>query len=127
MLVKYNYRFRRLFLDYIEKYGSMQTSYGNYYNPNNGYKWICFYEWSNMSSGSKTFKSVNDFLEFLKESNISITESQLEMLNSLSYCYCTCIPNKRILLITNSYYTLKEQLEARKNIPCTALAVVSKH
>lgn len=134
MLIKYNERFRAIFLKYIkdsEKNYSHSYSYNNYgysgysnsyYNSNNIY--IYFYEWSDMTKGTKTFKSVNDFYEFLAESNIVCTEAQKHIIENNSWCYATCVPGKNILMVESQYYQLKEKLEKCSLSSCTSLSPI---
>ena len=138
MVIKINERFRAIFLKFIKdsekSYSSYNYSgygggynyggYSGYSNPcyRNGTLYIYFYEWSDMSRGNKVFRSAEDFYEFLAESKIVCTEEQKKIIENNSWCYATCVPRKKILMVENQYYTLKEKLEKCTFAPCTCLA-----
>lgn len=130
MLIKFNKRFREIFLNYLKESEKYYNSYNGYnYNYggssyHNGSIYIYFYEWSDMSKGSKTFRSVKDFYEFLSESKIVCTESQKHIIENNSWCYATCVPGKNILLVESQYYALKEKLNDCTFTPCTCLAPI---
>lgn len=137
MVIKINERFKAIFLKFIKdseksyNYGTNYSygyggnyNYGGYINScyRNGSVYIYFYEWSDMSKGNKTFRSVNDFYDFLSESNIVCTDEQKKLIENNSWCYATCVPGKNILMVESQYYTLKEKLEKCSYSPCTCLA-----
>lgn len=135
MVIKFNERFRAIFLKYIkdsEKYYNGYGGYGGNYNYGyggysgssyrNGSIYIYFYEWSDMTKGNKTFRSVEDFYEFLAESNIVCTDAQKKIIENNSWCYATCVPGKNILMVESQYYNLKEKLESCSFAPCTSLS-----
>lgn len=116
MLIKENNRFKLLFLAYMKSLSSYSSSssYNGYSGYNYGYsssKHIYFYEWSRLDNGSKQFDSVKAFLDYLAKCDITITNEQKNLIESNSWCYATCIPNKKILLVETQYFQLRNKLE----------------
>lgn len=125
MLIKLNKRFRLIFLKYLKDSENTYNSSSSYYTGN--YRYIYFYEWGDMGKNSKIFRDTKDFYEFLKESNITCTESQKSLINNSQWVYAVCAPNKNILLVDNQYFSLKEKLEKFKNHNyCTSLSPMYK-
>lgn len=118
MLIKENNRFKLLFVAYMKSLSSYSSSssYSGYnsYGGYNGYsssKHIYFYEWSRLDNGSKQFDSVQSFLDYLSKCDISITNEQKNLLESNSWCYATCVPNKKMLIVATQYFQLRNKLE----------------
>lgn len=116
MLIKENNRFKLLFLAYMKSLSSYSSSssYNGYSGYNYGYsssKHIYFYEWSRLDNGSRQFDSVKSFLDYLAQYNITITNEQKNLIESNSWCYATCIPNKKMLLVATQYFQLRNKLE----------------
>ena len=116
MLIKENNRFKLLFLAYMKSLSSYSSSssYNGYSGYNYGYsssKHIYFYEWSRLDNGSRQFDSVKSFLDYLAQYDITITNEQKNLIESNSWCYATCIPNKKMLLVATQYFQLKNKLE----------------
>ena len=112
MLIKENNRFKLLFLAYMKSLSSYNSS--SYYNGHNCYippKHIYFYEWSCLDNGSKHFDSIKDFLDYLSRYDITITNEQKNLIESNNWCYATCVPNKKILLVESQYFKLRNKLE----------------
>lgn len=136
MVIKINERFRKIFLKFIKEsekyYSGSYNGYGGSYNYNsyggssynNGSVYIYFYEWSDMTKGNKTFRSVKDFYEFLAESNIVCTDAQKKVIENNSWCYATCVPGRNILMVESQYYNLKEKLQNCSYVPCTSLSPI---
>lgn len=121
MLIKENKRFKALFIAYIKSLSttSSTTSYGGYnyssgsYNYGGGItKHIYFYEFSNVLGSSKHFTSIDEFCDFCSKHNITVTDEQLNIIKTNNWCYCTCVPGKSILLMTDQYYKLRESVES---------------
>ena len=125
MLIKENNRFKLLFVAYMKSLSSYSSSssysgynsYGGYNGYGGGYsgysssKHIYFYEWSRLDNGSKQFDSVQSFLDYLSKCDISITNEQKNLLESNSWCYATCVPNKKMLIVATQYFQLRNKLE----------------
>lgn len=116
MLIKENNRFKLLFLAYMKSLSSYSSSssYNGYSGYNYGYsssKHIYFYEWSRLDNGSRQFDSVKSFLDYLAQYDITITNEQKNLIESNSWCYATCIPNKKMLLVATQYFQLRNKLE----------------
>jgi len=119
MLIKENNRFKLLFLAYMKSLSNYISSssyngYGGYNYGYNGYspsKHIYFYEWSRLDNGSKQFDSVKTFLDYLAQCDITITNEQKNLIESNAWCYATCIPNKKMLLVETQYFQLRNKLE----------------
>ena len=116
MLIKENNRFKLLFLAYMKSLSSYSSSssYNGYSGYNYGYsssKHIYFYEWSRLDNGSRQFDSVKSFLDYLAQYDITITNEQKHLIESNAWCYATCIPNKKMLLVATQYFQLRNKLE----------------
>lgn len=112
MILKHNKLAKAIFQNYLANRSKMTTA-TSYATTN--YFTCTFYEWGKVGNYGasdytppKIFKSRTEFFNFLKESNISYTEEQKNLINSESWCYATC-PNKHaVLVITSRYYDLKD-------------------
>ena len=116
MLIKKNNRFKLLFVAYMKSLSSYSSSssysgYNSYGGYNSSSKHIYFYEWSRLDNGSKQFDSVQSFLDYLSQCDISITNEQKNLLESNSWCYATCVPNKKMLIVATQYFQLRNKLE----------------
>lgn len=123
MLLRLNRRFKALFEKYISSSHTTTTSYSSYpYNTN--YRNIYFYEWGNIANTAKRFESVDGFIDFLKECNLTLTNEQREILENNSWCYATCVPRRNILMLSDKYVALKDKYEALDRTPyiCTSLS-----
>lgn len=128
MLIKENNRFKLLFLAYMKSLSnySSSSSYNGYDGYNYGYngysssKHIYFYEWSRLDNGSRQFDSVKAFLDYLAQYDITITNEQKNLIESNSWCYATCVPNQKMLLVATQYFQLRNKLEE-----CTKSSVTS--
>lgn len=109
MLIKENNRFKLLFLAYMKSLSSYSSS--SSYNGYSSSKHIYFYEWSRLDNGSRQFDSVKSFLDYLAQYDITITNEQKNLIESNSWCYATCIPNKKMLLVATQYFQLRNKLE----------------
>lgn len=118
-----NKRLKKAFEKYIENENKPKTySYGSgttyNYNTNKSYTpptydcTIFFYEWSNLRSGAKHFKTKNDFFKFLDDSNIKFTDKQKKDIEDIKYAnvFATCTPNKPELITANTWYELNNKL-----------------
>ena len=119
MLIKENKRFKALFIAYLKTLttSSSTISYGGYNYSGSSYngsviKHIYFYEFSSLLNGSKHFTDIGEFCDFCSKNNISITDEQLKMLKNNNWNYCTCVPGKSMLLMTDQYFKLRESLES---------------
>lgn len=116
MLIKKNNRFKLLFVAYMKSLSSYSSSssysgYNSYGGYNSSSKHIYFYEWSRLDNGSKQFDSVQSFLDYLSQCDISVTDEQKKLLESNSWCYATCVPNKKMLIVATQYFQLRNKLE----------------
>lgn len=120
MLIKLNIRFRDLFKKYLQSTSTTSSGYSS-----SRFRYIYFYEWSDMLKGVKSFTSATEFFKFLKECNISYTDEQRQFILNSNWCYTSCIPNQHILLVSKQYYDLKSTLDKLKSLPprCTALTI----
>lgn len=122
MLIKSNIRFKLLFKKYLQTFSTSTTT--STYSTTK-YRYIYFYEWSDMLKGIKTFTTESSFFDFLKECNITCTDSQREFIHNNNWCYVSCVPNNRMLIVEKQYYDLKNKLDALKKVskPCTSLVL----
>lgn len=118
MLIRSNIRFKLLFQKYLKGLDTTTT-----YSVTR-YRYIYFYEWSDMLHGVKTFTSETEFFKFLAECKITYTDEQKEFISSNNWCYVTCIPHHHMIIVAKQYYELKDKLDKLKQIPstyCTSL------
>lgn len=125
MLIRLNRRFKALFEKFITS-SKAATSYTSYsgYSGSGSYHNIYFYEWGDMTRSAKRFETINGFIEFLNECNLTITEEQKDLLEKNSWCYATCAPHRNILMVSEKYLELKDKFDNLKKTPylCTSLA-----
>ena len=142
MLIKENFRLKKIFAEYIKKTNATSSSsYGGYYGGNGYYyggqgsliKHIYFYEWSNMSNGAKMFNSIETFKKFCDENKITIPNGFNTDVEKGHWAWCTCIPGKSTLMWADSWNNLKILLDKERekyekavkegttsNLPCVA-------
>lgn len=98
---------------YYQYGGSFQSTQKTDANVDKDRCLIFFYEWSNVSSASKTFTSKKTFFEFLNESKITITPIQkddIEKNTTLKSIFITCIPSQSRIIMADTWYNLNELL-----------------
>lgn len=125
MLIKKNKRCIELCRKVIkDNISTSSYSYNYQYSGGGVKKFIYFYEWSTVNGTTKTFHSEKEFCDFLKLYNISCTEEHKKIIRTNQWCYASCVPGKRILIVSPTYLNLKDELNAQANSnTCTALAV----
>lgn len=123
MLLRLNRRFKALFEKYISSPSASSTTTYNYGCYNKDYRNIYFYEWGDLMRGAKRFDSINNFIDFLKECKLTLTDEQRNTLEHNSWCYATCVPNRNILMVSEKYLELKAKFEELDASPmeCTSL------
>lgn len=127
MLIKRNNRFKKLFNNFLKnKTTNYSTTTSYSYNSYSTTLTIYFYEWSDVLGKSRTFYSLDAFRKYLNESKIYYTEEQIAAIKKSSYCYCSCIPGKPILMVEFQYYAIRDKLiDYKKNKDvCTAVVLV---
>lgn len=126
MTTNINPRLKKAFEKYIEEenkpktYGSYGSSYvggsygGTYNYPSTCDCTIFFYEWSNLKSGAKHFKTKVDFFNYLDECKISYTPKQKSEIEAIKYknVFATCIPSKAELMTADTWYQLNNAVVA---------------
>lgn len=114
-----NPRLKKAFEKYIEEENKPKTTYyggyGGCYGGGGSYQYptqcdctIFFYEWSNLRSGAKHFKTKSDFFKYLDECKITYTEKQKKDIEEIKYknVFATCVPSKAELLTADTWYQL---------------------
>ena len=73
---------------------------------------IFFYEYTNLRSGAKHFKTKTDFFKFLNECKITYTEAQKKQIEEAKYknIFATCVPNKPELMTADTWYLLNQAI-----------------
>jgi hypothetical protein len=88
---------------------------------------LYYYSDGNMSKGCTVFHNLDNFLDYLRDNGISITDNQLDILLSCSkYYYCSVYPNTSILLLSEKYMDLRRILDSYDNTLCSSLMVINK-
>ena len=93
--------------------------YSSYFN-------VRFYEWSNLNSTPKIFQTSFAFFQFLKECNISYTDTQRSMVYAATgVVYATCKYGEASLLVGSTMGSLKVLLDTSHVTSVNLPAVVN--
>ena len=115
--IKNSNNFDKLFAEYLDEQrqlSSSSVSGNNYRYYSSSSFTVYFYEWSDITNRPRQFGSREIFLKFLSDCNISLTEYQLNRINSGYWFYGSCKPGKSELLLCDNYSTLRDCLIAYK-------------
>lgn len=102
---------------YYQCGGSFQSTQKTDSNVDKDRCLIFFYEWSNVSSASKTFSSKKAFFDFINESKITITPIQkddIEKNTTLKSIFITCIPNQARIIMADTWNNLSTLVNTYK-------------
>lgn len=120
-----NEKLKKDFLLYMEEKKNRVGSSSNTRVDTNSSSthYVYFYPWSKVEGNRAEFYSnVEKFLQQMREWKIIVKPAQIGALRSSGLSYCTCIPNKRELIIRHSYKDLKESLDKYYNPPSSTMA-----
>ena len=118
---------RKLFREHMEnkrKVVSTPPMYGVHNVSSYSGITIYFYEWSDVSNAPRYFKSLYEFEEFLKKSEIPFEYFHKDIINSLKCAYVSCYQGSKELNIRATYKMLLDSMRehnAKKLLPsiCT--------
>lgn len=87
-----------------------------YNNPSSSsdYFNMRFYEWSEIYDSPRIFTSRKEFLKFIADSKIEVSDEDKRQINYNSGLYAICAKNTSTLLLSNTFFNLKKAFEEFK-------------
>lgn len=76
---------------------------------------VVFYEWSDINSQPISFKNNDQFIDFCRDSNITISKRNFNFLNENNVVYATCKNGKNELIMSADNRNLRKNYSKHRN------------